>query len=83
MIHACSYLPLAFTMDPSRVAGHPLSHSNLPGQLSTIINLHELQEAILQMFVTGKPLIDQASVTSLRTPFKFREDISNTSLHIK
>lgn len=80
LIHSRSHLPLAF---PTDLGGSPPSGSNLPGQMTDLIDLHKLQEDILATCIAGKPLIDEASIASMRIPFKFKEDISSLSLHIR
>ena len=47
--------------------------SHMPS--SVCFSLHELQEDIITAYLTGKPIIKD--VSSLRTPFKFREDASS------
>ncbi len=68
-----SHLPMAFPTDPSGNSTSSL-HSCLPGQLGPLVNLQNLQEDILVMWLAGMPVIDQASVSSLRMPFKFKDD---------
>lgn len=80
LIHSRSHLPLAF---PTDLGGSSPSGSNLPGQMTDLIDLQKLQEDILATCIAGKPLIDEASIASMRIPFKFKEDISSLSLHIR
>jgi len=68
-----SHLPMAFPTDPSG-GSTPCLHSCLPGQLGPLVNLQTLQEDILVTWLAGMPIIDQASVSSLRLPFKFKDD---------
>lgn len=80
LIHSRSHLPLAF---PTDLGGPSPIGSNLPGQMTDLIDLHKLQEDILATCIAGKPLIDEASIASMRIPFKFKEDTSSLSLHIR
>ena len=80
LIHSRSHLPLAF---PTDLGGPSPIGSNLPGQMADIIDLHKLQEDILATCIAGKPLIDETSIASMRIPFKFKEDTSSLSLHIR
>lgn len=76
-------MPLAF---PTDIRGHPIwssSHSNLPGQMAALIDLDKLQEDMLSYYVAGKPMIDASSIECIRVPFKFKEDPSTASLHLK
>ena len=80
LIHSRSHLPLAF---PTDLGGPSPIGSNLPGQMTDLIDLHKLQDDILATCIAGKPLIDEASIASMRIPFKFKEDTSSLSLHIR
>ena len=76
LIHGNSYLPLP-TPARSTTADHS---SNLPAQLGALINLDHLQEDVLAYCIAGMPLIEELSISSLRVPFKFKEEDSVTSL---
>ena len=80
LIHSRSYLPLAF---PTDTGGPPTPTSNLPAQMANLVDLHKLQEDILATCIAGKPLIEEASIASMRIPFKFKEDTSSLSLHLR
>jgi hypothetical protein len=66
---------MAFPTDPSQQVTLP-HHSYLPGQLGPLINLTTLQEDVLVTCLAGMPLIEHSSVTSMRIPFKFKDDSS-------
>ena len=51
--------------------------------MANLVDLHKLQEDILATCIAGKPLIEEASIASMRIPFKFKEDISSLSLHLR
>ena len=70
-----SHVPVAFPTDPTQQATLP-QHSFLPGQLGPLVNLQTLQDDVLVTFLAGMPLIEQTSVFSMRTPFKFKDDSS-------
>jgi len=67
-------LPIAYPTDDENEQDTRVRFSYLPGQLSALIDLLPLQEDILSHCVVGMPLIDPASIDSLRLPFKFKED---------
>lgn len=71
-----SHLPVAFPTDPASQPAPLPHHSYLPGQLSPLINLVTLQEDVLVTCLAGMPLIEHTSVSSMRIPFKFRDDSS-------
>lgn len=71
-----SHLPMAFPTDPADQMVPP-QHSYLPGQLGPLVNLHMLQEDILVTCLTGMPVIEHSSMSSLRVPFKFKDDGSS------
>ena len=68
-------MPVAFPTDPTQQPESP-QHGNLPGQLGPLLNLHTLQEDVLVTCLAGMPLIEQSSVSSLRIPFRFKDDSS-------
>ncbi len=78
LIHGRTLLPHAYP--PTSDTEPRLTHSYLPGQLSTLIDLDPLQEDILSLCVVGVPLIDPSSIDSLRLPFKFKEDTTSNTL---
>jgi len=51
--------------------------------MANLVDLHKLQEDVLAMCIAGKPLIEEASIASMRIPFKFKEDTSSLSLHLR
>lgn len=57
--------------------------SQLPAQLSLLIDLAKLQESVVEFCIAGMPLLDNSSISSLRIPFIFKEDKSRTSLQIR
>ena len=76
LIHSRNYLPYAFPTDPSKQPTFATHHSNLPGQMIGSIDLNKLQDDILRTCIAGKPLIEDSCISSLRIPFKFKEDVS-------
>ena len=76
LIHSRNYLPYAFPTDPRKRPTSAACHSNLPGQMIGLIDLSKLQDDILRTCIAGKPLIEDSSISSLRIPFNFKEDVS-------
>ena len=75
LILSRSHLPVAVPTDPTQ---RPVvsQHGHLPGQLEPLLNLYTLQEDVLVTCLAGLPLIEQSSVSSLRIPFRFKDDSS-------
>ena len=73
LILSRSHLPMAFPTDPTQMSLPP-HHGYLPGQLGPLMNLCNLQEDILVTCLAGMPLIEPSSVSSIRTPFMFKDD---------
>lgn len=69
LIHGNSILPL-----PTIHSSAEQRSSNLPAQLCSLIDLVHLQEDVLAFCIAGMPLIEQSSISSLRVPFKFKEE---------
>ena len=59
--------------DPTQMSLPP-HHGYLPGQLGPLMNLCNLQEDVLVTCLAGMPLIEPSSVSSIRTPFMFKDD---------
>ncbi len=48
-----------------------------------LLDTSQLQEDFVEAYIAGKPLIDPASISSIRMPFKFREDDDTASLYLR
>ena len=78
LINGHCHLPLSSKSDDI----HEAAWSNLPAQLSLLLDTLRLQENVVEFFIAGMPLLDNSSISSLRIPFIFKEDRSRPSLNI-